>query len=146
MCIRDSPSKAQPICLGLLKSGKLDKASQIMAYDKLAQSALVLKDYTSSLAWSERAIAAHPAFPFRYYLAGEAHFGRREFDKAIKMYDEAIKRLPAYYQAICRRGEAFIETGDAIRAKADFETALSLNPKYGPAKDALMKVNIRGKV
>ncbi len=133
-------SKAMRICTELLDKGQIDKASQVMAYDKLAEIALIRSDYNASVMWSEKAIHANPGFPYHYYLAAEAYTKLKQFNQAIKFYDEAITAMPAFFQALHRRGEVYLALGDITNAKRDFKAALSLNKDFKPALLALARL------
>jgi Zn-dependent protease len=131
---------AVKVCLALLKNGQLDEASQVMAYDKLSEVALIGRDYKTSLEWSRKAIAANPGFAYHHYLAAEALTGLGQFSDAIAMYTGAVKAYPAFFQALHKRGEAYLKLGDIVNAKKDFEAALSVNKDYQPAKQSLMRL------
>ncbi len=133
-------SKAARVCSELLNKGQLDKASQVMAYDKLAKTALIGSDYKTSLAWSEKAIKANPGFPYHYLLTGQASAGLRQFDQAIRNYDAAIRALPTFFQAFHLRGEAYLALGNRTRAREDFEAALSFKKDYKPAEIAIAQL------
>jgi tetratricopeptide (TPR) repeat protein len=132
--------KAARVCAELLDKGQLDKASQIMAYDKLAEIALAGSDYKTSLVWAQKASKANPGFPYHHLLAGRASAGLRRFDQAIRHYDAAIQALPTFFQAFHRRGEAYLALGDQARAREDFQTALFLDKDYKPAQIALAQL------
>jgi len=64
-----------------------------------------------------------------YHHRGLAYNGLEEFDKAIKDFDEAIKRSPkeaAYYNS---RGFAYHRKGDYEKALADYTKAIELDAK-----------------
>ena len=51
---------------------------------------------------------------------------RREYDRAVGEFDEAIRLDPKYHSAFTNRGLAFERKGDTERARKDFEAALAL--------------------
>jgi tetratricopeptide (TPR) repeat protein len=67
-----------------------------------------------------------PAFAGR----GEAYGVRREFDRAIAAYAEAIRLDPKYAPAYAGRGFAYHIEGDLEHAIADYSAALKLEPRF----------------
>jgi tetratricopeptide (TPR) repeat protein len=57
---------------------------------------------------------------------GNAYLGKRQYDRAIKDYDEAIRLDPNDDLYFGNRGDAFRITGQYERAIADYRKALSL--------------------
>jgi tetratricopeptide (TPR) repeat protein len=57
--------------------------------------------------------------------------GKKEHDKAIADYTEAIRLKPDYARAYYNRGLAYQRKEDGIRAKADLDKAISLDPLLG---------------
>lgn len=51
---------------------------------------------------------------------------------------------PKYTLAFHRRGEAYMAMGDYARAKSDFETSLSITPKFAPSVQGLKAIKRRG--
>ena len=140
-CVNEqNPRQAQRVCLQFLNSGRAGEAMKLTIYEKLTWAALQQRDYSTSLLWSEKAIAARPSAS-TYYLAGQALAGLHKFDEAVKMYDAAIKIAPKYVLAFHKRGEAYLELDDKERAREDFETALSFDAGYKPSRIALMRLN-----
>ena len=60
---------------------------------------------------------------------GNAYYGKGEFERAIKDYDEAIRMNPKYTAAYDNRGLAYKHKGDSERAIKDFDEAIELDPK-----------------
>jgi tetratricopeptide (TPR) repeat protein len=70
-----------------------------------------------------------------YQWLGEAQYGQRKFELAIKAFSESIKRLESdasYDDAICgimtayvRIGDSFVKLGRLAEAEAAYKTALS---------------------
>ncbi len=54
---------------------------------------------------------------------------KREFDKALSDYNEAIKIDPRYAQAYYNRGLVQMEKKDYDKAIADFSEAIRLDPR-----------------
>jgi tetratricopeptide (TPR) repeat protein len=64
-----------------------------------------------------------------FYNRGLGYYTRREYDRAIQDFDEAIRRNPKYANAFCNRGAAYQTKREYDRAIADYDEAIRLNPK-----------------
>ena len=71
--------------------------------------------------------------PVAYYNRGNAYFDKRDYDRAIADFTQAIKLDPKDAFAIHDRGVAYYEKHDFERAIADFEAAIKINPNYAVA-------------
>jgi tetratricopeptide (TPR) repeat protein len=60
---------------------------------------------------------------------GTAYFNRRDYDRAIKEFDEAIRLDLNYANAFYNRGSAYQSKGDYDRAINDYDEAIRLNPR-----------------
>jgi tetratricopeptide (TPR) repeat protein len=65
-----------------------------------------------------------------YFDSAEACYERREYDKAISDYTEAIRLDPNYASAFDSRGNAYYARGDYDKAISDFTEAIRLDPNY----------------
>jgi tetratricopeptide (TPR) repeat protein len=63
-----------------------------------------------------------------YYNRAAQYARKRDFDRAIPDYDEAIRLDPKYVQAYNGRGWAYARKGDNDRAIRDHDEAIRLNP------------------
>ena len=81
-----------------------------------------------------------PSLAIAYNNRGIAHAARKEFDRAIADYEEAIKLLPNADFPYNNRGNAWLERKDYDRAMADYDKAIALNPRNARA------YNNRGKI
>ncbi len=68
-----------------------------------------------------------------YYNQGSSFDKRREYDRAIAAYNQAITLNPNYIQAYNNRGNAWGKKGEYDRAIADFNQAIRLDPRYASA-------------
>ena len=64
---------------------------------------------------------------------GYEHFKKKDFDRAVADYSEAIRLNPSFAQAYDGRGSAYRDKGDFDRAVADLNEAIRLNPSYARA-------------
>ena len=60
---------------------------------------------------------------------GGVWFSKRDYDRAIADYDEAIGLDPQYSWALVARGNAWLHKTDYDRAAADYNEAIRLNPR-----------------
>lgn len=74
-----------------------------------------------------------------YFMRGAIAFRRNDFKLAEREFDDAVERLPTYYQAIYARGVAKSRSGDASGGEADMKTARGMSGRV--AEDlALMDI------
>jgi len=60
---------------------------------------------------------------------GTSWSGKKEYDKAIADYDEAIRLKPDFAAAYYNRGYAYTKKGDKVKAEADLAKAKELGFK-----------------
>jgi len=65
-----------------------------------------------------------------YFNRGLAYSSKKDYDRAIADYSEAIKLDPTYSRAYANRGFGYYNKKDYDRAIADFSEAIRLDPKY----------------
>jgi tetratricopeptide (TPR) repeat protein len=70
-----------------------------------------------------------PITPVAFNNRGTAFFNRRDYDRAIAEFDEAIRLDPNFAAAFYGRGCAYDGKGDYDRAIKDYDEAIRLNPK-----------------
>jgi tetratricopeptide (TPR) repeat protein len=68
-----------------------------------------------------------------YSSRGEDFYQRKDYDKAISEYDEAIRLDPNFAEAYNRRGAAYDLKKDYDKAISDYTEAIRLDPKYSKA-------------
>jgi tetratricopeptide (TPR) repeat protein len=68
-----------------------------------------------------------------YYQQGNVWSEKKEFDRAIADYDQAIKLDPKYIDAYNNRGLAWNEKKEYDRAIADLDQAIKFDPNYAKA-------------
>ena len=65
-----------------------------------------------------------------YENRGNANYSKKDYDRAIADYNEAIRLDPKYPAVFNDRGLAYSVKGDYDRAIADYSEAIRLDPKY----------------
>ena len=68
-----------------------------------------------------------------YFYRGNAYNDKKEYDRAIADYNQALLLNPKSAEAFNNRGNAYNDKGEYDRAIADFNQALLLNPKDAEA-------------
>jgi tetratricopeptide (TPR) repeat protein len=85
----------------------------------------------------ERVIAAGQALPKDFAVAlaarGEALLNKRDYDKAIAAFSDALKSDPDNGRIIDARGVAYERKGQDDLAMADYNLALQKRPQFGAA-------------
>jgi tetratricopeptide (TPR) repeat protein len=69
--------------------------------------------------------------------AGKAGDAKKKFSKALKEFESAVARDPAYYQAWNMVGYCSRHTGDLKKAFAAYEKCLAIAPDYEEAHEYL---------
>lgn len=64
---------------------------------------------------------------------------KKEYNQALEYFTGAININPKYTEAYYGRGLCYQALGDMHKASVEFQSCLSLNPEYAPAKAALAK-------
>ena len=82
-------------------------------------------------------IRSHPDSPEvlarAFFYQGRALAAKRQFDRAIYDFDQAIRLDPDFPDAFNFRGVAWVGQGQFERAIADFDKAIQLDPNYAIA-------------
>jgi Flp pilus assembly protein TadD len=63
-----------------------------------------------------------------FFISGQAHLKKREFDKAINAFSSMIERNPSFSDAYYFRGYAYEQTGNLEQAITDYTEAVKINP------------------
>jgi tetratricopeptide (TPR) repeat protein len=61
---------------------------------------------------------------------GVAYLAKRDYNRALEVFNEAIRLDPEYAPAIKNRGAVYLDTFDWSRAINDYNKAIYLEPKY----------------
>ena len=140
------------------KDKQLDKAKAelLKATDEFPESAAACEDladflfgrqdFEGALQWSRKALTLNPKLNHARFLAAAALTRlRRDLEAAA----EELQALangplsdddPTFEQVYYQLGENHLARGDKAKAKAAFQAALSYNPEYSRAKEALNKL------
>ena len=90
---------------------------------------------TRRLPTTTRRSASTPSSPGRTTTAASPGYAKKEYDKAIADYDQAIRLDPKYAAAYHNRGLAWYAKKEYDKAIADYDEAIRLDPKYAVAYD-----------
>ena len=71
-----------------------------------------------------------------------ARFADGEFDKAVKLYEQAMDTGSPSAAVFYELGRAFAKAGNEARAALNFRRALVLDPRFVPAANALRESNV----
>jgi tetratricopeptide (TPR) repeat protein len=82
-------------------------------------------------------IALSAAFAQAYADSAIAAFGRKDYDKAIVDYTQAIRIAPKFATAYGNRASAYGMKGEYDKAIADLEAALRIDPNHANANRML---------
>jgi tetratricopeptide (TPR) repeat protein len=66
----------------------------------------------------------------RLLSAGRKHFAQRDFDAALREYNQAIQAAPELAEAYCHRGLVYHEMGKTEQAMADLDHAIQCDPRF----------------
>jgi tetratricopeptide (TPR) repeat protein len=98
------------------------------------------QDWDKAEADFKKAIKVHPTYPQNYVGLALFYENRKEVDKAIKYYQEAIKLNPKEAGFQVYLGWAFHRKGDQLRAEAAFANALEYDKKNPGAYQGLAQI------
>jgi len=116
------------------------------ACEDLADFLFGRQDFEGALQWSRKALTLNPELNHSRYLAAAALTRlRRDLEAAAdELHELANGPLsdddPTFEQIYFQLGENHLAQGDNAKAKTAFQTALSFNPEYSRAKEALKKL------
>jgi tetratricopeptide (TPR) repeat protein len=92
-----------------------------------------------------RMILLNKDYEKSYYNTGWMLLQQDSIEKAIRIFTMAIQVKQSYVEAWFNRGLCYEILQKTDSAKADYRQALSFNPDYLPAQEALKRVNLTSK-
>jgi len=125
----EKAEKAFTEAINLAQDATLPYIFRSKFYAKLSRSEETIADLT-------KAIALDPAYGFAYFERGFTYCLQREYDKAIKDFEIAIRRHPDWerstivIEAFHNRGVERIRKKSYRKAIADFNRAIKIDPEY----------------
>jgi len=115
------------------------------ACEELADFLFGRQDYEEALQWSRKALTLDPKLNNSRFLAAAA---ATRLNRDLEAAADELQALangpisdddPTFEQIYYQIGENHLARGDKAKAKAAFQSALSYNPEYSRAKEALKK-------
>jgi tetratricopeptide (TPR) repeat protein len=70
---------------------------------------------------------------FAFYRRGNAYYGKKDYNRAILDYDQAIRLNPNHASAFSNRGAAYARKGDYDQAIQNYDEAIRLKPDHADA-------------
>lgn len=111
----------------------LDKALSIRQapefYVQRGLAHMTMRNWALAKADLDRAIKLKPDFAPAYMMRGLVSFQAEEYKEALTFFDDAVRRVPTYYQALYARGVAKKKTGDDSGGDKDIKDARGMRPK-----------------
>jgi tetratricopeptide (TPR) repeat protein len=83
------------------------------------------------------------ADPIKLFERGQEAHAKRDFERALELYEEAIRLRPDFPEAEYQRAGALASLGRAPQAEAAYRLALTLNPKWSLPHAALGSLLLR---
>jgi len=87
-----------------------------------------------------RIISIDRSYPKSYYNIGWMLLQEDSTEKALRQFTIAIQEKPDYVEAYFNRGLCQEILGDLAKAREDYQQALTFNPDYTPASEALQRI------
>lgn len=98
---------------------------------ELIVSYLDNKDYDKAIALAEDALKERNDYTSRFYIAlGNAYSGKGDKDKALEVYEKALKRYPNEYLLHYNKGVALVHKKEFPQAIEALQRAITINPFY----------------
>jgi serine/threonine-protein kinase len=95
------------------------------------------RDDSQTLLFLQAVLILQPDSPFVYYARASFWAERKDYDRAIRDYDEAIRLDPTYAKAYNARGHAWAGKNDYDRAIRDYDESIRLDPGNPANSEAL---------
>jgi len=97
-----------------------------------------LKDWDNAVKTYQDLLKMEPNHKHTHYNLGAiALVEKEDYSQAIKHFTDALTIDPKYVEAYYARGTCYFQSGDKVKAKADYQMAVQIDPAYQPAVEAL---------
>ncbi len=117
------------------------KPKSLEAYYGLAMFYQETNELNRALETYSTILSIDPNYKNAHYNIGYIHFQYlKNYNQALKHFDDAVKCDASYYQAVYMRGLCYETLGDIQRAKGEYTRALQINPAYKMALDGINRV------
>jgi len=117
------------------------KPKSIEAYYGLAMFYQETGELNRALETYSTILGIDPNYKNAHYNVGYIHFQYlKNYNQALKHFNDAVKCDASYYQAVYMRGLCYETLGDIQRAKGEYTRALQINPGYQLALDGINRV------
>lgn len=134
--VEADPGKARAL---MLEAVKLDPTS-VQAHFQLGLVYVKQKEYAKAIETYQKVAEMDPQFPDIYFNLGYVYAMSNDYPKAEEMYTRVVKLSPSYLdEALFNLGMVQKRQGKQAEAVANFERALSVNPKNELARQELNK-------
>ena len=91
-------------------------------------------DYDKAIEASKRSIEITPHIKEAWFVLGNAHYNRGEYDFALSALDNALALDSKYFDAMYCKAEVFLAQGDGFEAYEICNKILELNPNHKAAQ------------
>ncbi|MFH1707938.1 MAG: DUF3857 domain-containing protein [Planctomycetota bacterium] len=105
------------------------------ALERMGDIQLVRGDWRGAAEWFTRLIERHPLHRPGYDRLAGVYMDRREYDKALSVYDRAAAVMPQHPGLVEARGKVEILAGRTEAGQAAFAAALETDPNQAALKE-----------
>jgi tetratricopeptide (TPR) repeat protein len=137
--MQEKVEEAKEILSALLQAD-FDEGYSDFFHVEMAYLAVSEEDYNTALEHITRAIEINGEFIYRYVFLGNVCRLRNEFGQALEIYGALLEKQPGYVHALLGRGDVYYDMKDYIRARGDYEAALSCGECNERAIDRIIDV------
>lgn len=126
--------------LATLSAVTSGREAQIRELGVLGSMQLRTRDFEGAELTIGKILSSAPERALGYNMRGTLDFARRNFQRAVVSFTQALDRDPNYYTALRNRGLAYMNLGSLNEAENDLKNLLDEEPTDLRAKAALGKV------
>lgn len=116
------------------------REAQIRELGVLGSMQLRTRDYEGAELTIGKILSSAPERALGYNMRGTLDFARREYQRAVVSFTQALDRDPNYFTALRNRGLSYMNLGSLKEAENDLKNLLEDEPTDLRAKAALGKV------